>query len=144
MLLIPTKSLIAVAAAVWLLAGVGVVSVGVSASPTPWDTTMVVGFLITLLFFLFVFLMIARKHIRRITGYTDSMSFLFKFFDAQSYAILAVMIFLGAAVRMSGFVPGQIIGFFYTGLGIALIIAGVYYATTFVAICDNLIVEQER
>jgi hypothetical protein len=53
------------------------------------------------------------------------------------------MVFLGAAVRLSGLVPGQVIAFFYSGLGAALISAGIYSAVTYVAVCDGLLVKPD-
>jgi hypothetical protein len=144
MLLVPTKALIVVAAVVWLIAGSSIVYVGVTASPTPWDVGMVALFALVYLLFSALFLRIARKHIKRITSYTESLSFLFKFFDPPSYVILVVMVFFGAAVRMSGFVPGQLIASFYSGLGTALITAAIYYAVAYVALCEELLARQTR
>ncbi|MDR2672697.1 MAG: hypothetical protein LBC35_05330 [Coriobacteriales bacterium] len=138
MLKIPTKMLILVAAVVWLVAGAGVVSVGIAATTTPWTAEVTTGFIAVYLLFLVMFLLIARKHIRRIRGYTTKLENIFNFFDAQSYAILAVMVGFGATVRLSGLVPDPIIAALYSGLGLALITSAVYYAVTYVAICDEL------
>jgi len=138
MLKIPTRALILVAAFVWLIAGAFVVSVGVKASEVPWTGGMALGYVIVLVFFLIMFLMIARKHIRRIRGYREEMMNLLKFLDPPSYIILLVMIGIGASVRISGLVPGEIIAFFYSGLGTALIIAAIFYIVTYVAVCEEL------
>ena len=142
MLQIPTKALILVAALVWFAAGLGVVSVGVTATHKPWTAVMALVFFIVLAAFLVLFLRIASKHIRRIRGYTDELTGIFKFFDAQSYVIIAVMVFLGAAIRASMLVPGPGIASFYSGLGMALIVSAIYYLVTYVAICDELIVQK--
>jgi hypothetical protein len=63
---------------------------------------------------------------------------LYYFFDARSYIIMAVMIFLGASVRMAGFLPDAVIALFYCGLGAALIIAGIYLIVSYVSVCDEL------
>jgi di/tricarboxylate transporter len=99
---------------------------------------MGIACLIVYLLFLIMFLMISRKHIRRIRDYTDEFVSIFQFFDARSYIIMAVMIGLGAAVRLSELVPGFIIAFFYSGLGLALITSGVYYVVSYIALCDEL------
>jgi hypothetical protein len=138
MLKVPPKMLMLVASIVWLAAGAGVVSVGISASPSPWTVFMGIACLIVYLLFLIMFLMISRKHIRRIRDYTEEFVSIFQFFDARSYIIMAVMIGLGAAVRLSELVPGFIIAFFYSGLGLALITSGIYYVVSYIALCDEL------
>jgi hypothetical protein len=130
--------LILAAAAVWLAAGVSVVSVGVTAATAPWTFTMALAALIVYILFLAMFLRISHKHIRRIQGYTEELVNLFKFFDAQSYIILAVMIGLGVAVRVSGLVPDFAIALFYGGLGLALVTSAVYYVVTYISTCDEL------
>jgi len=142
MLMVPTKALILVAALVWLAAGIGVVYVGVTAASDPWTGVMAIGFFIVFACFFSLFLLIARKQIRRINGYTDKLTSIFKFFDAQSYIIIAVMVFLGAAVRVSQLLPGSTIAFFYSGLGSALIASAIYYLVTYIAICEELIVHK--
>jgi hypothetical protein len=126
MLKIPTKMLILVAALVWFLAGAGVASVGVTASEAPWTLSIAGGALVVYALFLVMFLMISRKHIRRILGFDEKLTNLFKFFDAQSYILLAVMVVIGVAVRLSGLVPDFAIALFYTGLGFALVTAAIY------------------
>ena len=144
MLKIPTKLLLLVAAFVWLLAGTGVASVGVTVSEDPWAAYMALACLITFVLFLIMFLFITRKHIRRIKSYTDELTNLFKFFDPPSYVIIAIMIGLGMSVRISGLVPPDIIAFFYTGLGSALITSAIVYIVTYVAICDELTASNDR
>jgi hypothetical protein len=143
MLKVPSKMLILAAAVVWLAAGMSVVSVGVTSATAPWTFTMALASLVVYLLFLVMFLRISRKHIKRIRGYTENLVNLFKFFDAQSYLILAIMIGLGAAVRISGLVPGFAIALFYSGLGLALMTAAVYYVVTYIAICDELVVSKQ-
>jgi uncharacterized membrane protein YkvI len=138
MLQIPTKMLLLVAAAVWLIAGACVVSVGVTAGNAAWSLNTTIALLIVFLLFLIMFLMISRKHIKRVLGYTDKLSSITKFFDANSYAIMAVMILLGVTVRISGLVPDNIIAPFYTGLGLALLVSALYYLVTYIAVCDEL------
>jgi hypothetical protein len=144
MLKIPPKMLIVAAAVVWLAAGLSVTGVGVTSASHPWDFAMALMALIVYVLFLIMFLMISRKHIRRIRGYTEELINMFKFFDPQSYILLAVMVGLGVAVRISGLVPGSIIAPVYGGLGMALITAAAYYLVTYIAICDELITKSPR
>ena len=142
MLKIPTKALILVAAIVWFVAGAAVTSVGVTAASEPWTLLMGTVFFAVLIAFLILFLMIARKQIRRIESYTEELTEVFKFFDAQSYIIMAVMIFLGAALRISLLLPDTAIACFYSGLGTALIASSIYYMVTFVATCEQFVVKE--
>jgi hypothetical protein len=142
MLKIRPKMLLVAAAVVWLIAGASVVSVGMAASTAPWTSLMAIASLLVYAVFLIMFLMISRRHIRRIRGYTEELVNLFQFFDAQSYIVLAVMIVLGAAVRISGLVPDPLIALFYSGLGMALITSAIYYAVTYIAVCDELLVKE--
>jgi len=137
LLLVPTKVLLLIAGAVWFIAGAVVASVGVKASTQPWTWPMVLGLLVVFAIFLVVFLFISYRHIRRILSYTSKLSFLFRFFNASSYMIMVVMIFLGATVRISTFVPDSIIAFFYSGLGAALILAGLYLVISYIRVWES-------
>ena len=138
MLKVPTFALLLVAALVWLIAGAFVTNVGITAAETPWTGEMALGFAVVYLLFLILFLVIARKHIKRIKSYTQRMMNMFKFLDPPAYIILLVMIGIGASVRISGLVPGNIIAFFYSGLGMALVTAAIFYIVTYVALCEEL------
>ena len=140
MLKVPTLALLLVAALVWLLAGACVLNVGITTAETPWTFDMAIGFAIVFASFLVMFLIIARRHIKRIRNYTDEMMNMFKFLDPPAYIILFVMIGIGASVRISGLVPTNIIAFFYSGLGAALITAAIFYIVTYVALCKELTV----
>jgi hypothetical protein len=139
--MIPTKTLLVVAAAFWLAAGLSVAGVGLLASDAAWTAPMVWAMLIVFALFLVMFIRISIKHTKRILGYTDRLTSLFKFFDAGSYIIMAVMIGLGIAVRLSGLAPDFAIASFYTGLGSALLVAAIYYLVTYLTVCDALAVK---
>jgi hypothetical protein len=139
MLLVPSKSLLLIAATVWLAAGFSVCNVGISAV-SGWSVAVFVGFIIVYALFLVMFIRISNKHIHRIRGYAEELTSAFKFFDAKSYILIAVMVGLGVAVRLSGLVPDPAIASFYSGLGLALLTSAVYYAVTYVAYGDELIV----
>lgn len=49
------------------------------------------------------------------------------FFDLKSYCIMAFMMGGGIWLRSSGLVPDVFIAVFYTGLGCALVLAGVLF-----------------
>ena len=137
MLLVPTKVLLVIAGVVWLIAGTVVASVGIHASEQSWTLWMAVGTLVVFFFFFFLFLFISHRHVRRILSYTSKLTFLFRFFGAGSYIIMIVMIFLGTTVRISTFVPDEIIAFFYSGLGAALIFSGFYLFINYIRVWDS-------
>lgn len=136
MLLIPTKFLLLLAAVVWIAAGVSVTSVGVSAHEAGWTVPMLIGFLIVFALFLMMFIRITLRHKKRILGYTEELKNLFLFFDAQSYILIFVMIVLGVGVRISNFVPNEVIASMYSGIGLALLVCAVYYVVTFFSVFE--------
>ena len=50
-----------------------------------------------------------------------------RFFDRKSYMMMAIMMSFGIGMRAAGFFPDWFIAFFYTGLGLALALAGANY-----------------
>ena len=131
-LLVPTRVLLLIAASAWLIAGVNVVIVGLDATTVAWTWPMAVGFLLTFTVFFVIFMIVSQQNARRVFDCQKPLSFILQFFDARSYIIMAVMLFLGAAVRISTFVPDPIIAFFYGGLGFALIFAGLYLVILYI------------
>ena len=131
-LLVPTKVLLLIAAVVWFLAGTSVATVGLKASKGVWTLGMVGVSLGVFGFFLMLFLRLSRRNAERITGHPNRLSFVLGFFDANSYMVIAVMVFLSAAIRVSTLVPESIIAAFYCGLGAALVLAGSYPLITFI------------
>ena len=121
------KYLLTIAFAVWLLAGLNILRLGILAcleGSTPiW--VLVLGIPLIFLLFHMMFSKLVGKHSDRIRGYGEERMHVLKFFDAKGYIIMAVMMGGGIALRSFHLVPGWFIAFFYTGLGIALALAGV-------------------
>ena len=105
---------------------------------------MALGFLLVFLVFLLMFLLLCRKHTKRICSYAEELTNIAKFLDPPAYIIVLVMIGLGISVRMSELVPPEIIAFFYGGLGTALITAAIVYIVTYVALCEELTSKYQR
>ena len=125
------ENLITIAGVVWAIAGMNILIIGISSF---WSLNAVdlwiygllfLGFIVTLGIFHSMFGKLVKKHVARINGYQDDYKNPLLFFDGKSYAIMAFMIAMGVFLRMSGFVPNWFIAFFYTGLGLALMLAGV-------------------
>ena len=73
-----------------------------------------------------MFFSMSQKHTKRILAYEDKRPF-WNFFDAKSYLIMVFMMSMGIGLRASGKIPDFFIAFFYTGLGLALALAGIIF-----------------
>ena len=82
-------------------------------------------------FQIFSFSRLVRKHTARIGGYQDERQFFLKFFDIKAFIIMAVMMAGGIGLRASGIAPERFIAVFYTGLGAALLLAGLLFGHNF-------------
>lgn len=122
-------NLLIIAGIVWFIAGFNVVRLGLIAykeiAPFQWWQ----GLLSTVVFIAFgaMFLKISQKHVLRIEQYKQAFRPIWDFFDGKSYIIMAVMMGGGIWLRLSGLVPDMFIAIFYTGLGLALTLAGVLF-----------------
>lgn len=126
------NTLLLLACLVWGAAGLNILRIGVNSYPsylTLWN------FLLTALVFAvfqrFVFGKLVKKHTARISAYSTERHFFWKFFDAKAFAIMAVMMTGGIALRASGLAPERFIAVFYTGLGAALLLAGALFGRNY-------------
>ena len=119
------NTLLLLACLVWSAAGFNILRIGLMAYPAHWS---VVNVLLSVLVFgvfqRFIFGKLVNKHTARIHGYQEQRHFFLKFFDGKSFAIMAVMMSGGIGLRASGLAPERFIAVFYTGLGAALLLAG--------------------
>ena len=131
---VPRERLLLIAGIVWLLAGAMVSMVGL-----PLELRLAPGHLILLplaavifiAFDRFVFEPLVRKHTRRIRSNPEPHLPIWRFFNASSWIVMAVMMGGGMALRLSGVVPDWAIAFFYSGLGLALVLAGGRFVRVF-------------
>lgn len=130
---VKTSNLLTVAGIVWLAAGVnilrlGVVAYGVAAWPIGAFVAMLVGTVAVFsVFHLKMFNKIVGDHVARIAGYAAPRTSALKFFDAKGYLMMAVMMAGGVALRATGIAPAWFVAFFYTGVGLALAVAGISF-----------------
>lgn len=128
---IATEKLLLVAGIVWMIAGLNIANIGIGAylHEAGWIVwVLLVGtVVIYVVFHIFVFTKMVGKHASRIRGYEDDRTHIWKFFDKKGYIVMAFMMGGGIALRMSGLVPEWFIAFFYTGLGLALAVAGLSF-----------------
>lgn len=127
--LVKKKNLLALAGTVWLIAGFNVTRMGLVAYSSLKQVTLVSLLLSILVFLAFgsMFYKMTFKHARRIYDYKEARRPFWQFFDLKSYLIMIVMMTGGILLRSSGLVPSSFIAFFYTGLGLALALAGLLF-----------------
>ena len=130
---IKKQSLIAVAGIVWLLAGLNVAILGVRAAIDVRGLAAIVllalagGIIAIFCAFHPMFSKLVQKNAQRIADLEGERHHVVRFFDRKSYLMMAFMMSLGIGMRVAGIVPDWFIAFFYTGLGLALTLAGVSY-----------------
>jgi len=131
---IPKNHLMLIAGLVWCLAGAMVSLVGL---PLLLGLAPAHLFLyplavaIFLAFYFFVFSRLVRKHTGRIRAQPEERLPVWNFFNASSWAVMAVMMGGGMALRFSHLMPDWMIAFFYSGLGVALLLCGVRFLGIF-------------
>ncbi|MEG0324005.1 MAG: hypothetical protein RR619_08410, partial [Raoultibacter sp.] len=123
--------LLLVAGIVWMIAGFNIANIGIGAylSEAGWIfwVSLVGTLVIFILFHIFIFTKMVGKHANRIRGYEEDKTHIWKFFDKKGYIVMAIMMGGGIGLRMSGLIPEWFIAFFYTGLGLALFVAGLSF-----------------
>ncbi|MCJ8011395.1 hypothetical protein MUG84_06495 [Paenibacillus sp. KQZ6P-2] len=126
------KFLIMIAGIVWFIAGFNIMRIGLDAGRGIWEWYFIlVALVVYSLFHNLVFRKMVKKHTARIKSYEEQKHNVFRFFDTNSYLIMAFMITLGASLRLSGLVSDAFIAMFYSGLGASLIVAGVSFELHF-------------
>lgn len=127
------NTLLLLACLVWSAAGFNILRIGVMAYPAH---LAVVNYLLSLLVFAvfqwFIFGKLVKKHTARIGAYQEERHFFLKFFDGKPFAIMAVMMSGGIGLRASGLAPERFIAVFYTGLGAALLLAGLLFGRNYI------------
>lgn len=131
--------LILVAGIVWCLAGAMVCLIGLPLELRLAPEHLVLLPLAAVIFVAFdnlVFSRLVRKHTHRIRSEPADRLPIWRFFNASSWAVMGVMMGGGMALRLSGVVPDWAIAFFYSGLGLALLLAGVRFVSVFARSAD--------
>ena len=143
---LPKNQLMLIAGLVWCAAGAMVCMVGLPLelrlAPSHLVLVPLAG-VIFLAFYVFVFSRLVRKHTSRIRARTEARLPVWNFFNASSWAVMAVMMGGGMALRFSHLMPDWVIAFFYSGLGVALFLCGLRFVGVF-ARKDVLVLEPER
>lgn len=131
---ISTEKLLLVAGFVWIIAGGNIANIGIGAlthDHLVW-WVLVATLVIFVMFHMFVFQKLVKKHAERIRGFEEDKKNILHFFDKKGYIIMAIMMGGGIGLRASGILPEWFIAFFYTGLGAALTVAGISFIVSYV------------
>ena len=131
---VPKNHLMLIAGGVWCVAGVMVSLVGLplEARLAPGDLLLVpLAVAIFLVFYVFVFSRLVRKHATRVRARPEDRLPFYQFFNASSWAVMLVMMGGGMTLRASHLVPDWGIAFFYSGLGVALFLCGLRFVAVF-------------
>ena len=131
--MVKKSTLLLLACLVWAAAGFNILRIGLSCYPGRATLlNLLLSVAVFELFRRFVFTRLVHKHTARILGYEQERKFFLNFFDVPSFAIMAVMMTGGIGLRASGLAPQGFIAVFYTGLGAALLLAGLLFGYRFV------------
>lgn len=127
------KKLLLIAGIVWLFAGLNVSVIGLSLYSDYLEFwNILLSALVFSAFYFFIFLRLVKKHSIRIRAYQTKQWF-FHFFDLKSFIIMATMMSFGILLRKSGFASDHFIAVFYSGLGLALALAGVSFTGHYIS-----------
>jgi hypothetical protein len=131
---LPKNHLMLVAGIVWCAAGAMVSIVGLPLELRLAPSHLVLLPLAGTIFLAFYFLVFSRlvsKHTSRIRERTEDRLPFWNFFNASSWAVMALMMGGGMALRFSHLMPDWVIAFFYSGLGVALFLCGLRFMRVF-------------
>ena len=122
------NTLMLLACLVWIAAGFNILRIGLMAYPAYLTVlNILLSALVFTVFQKFIFGKLVKKHTARILAYLEERQFFLKFFDGKAFAVMAVMMTGGIGLRLSGLAPERFIAVFYTGLGAALLLAGLLF-----------------
>lgn len=131
--MVKKRTLLLLACLVWAAAGFNILRIGLLCYPGYLNLiNLLLSAVVFELFRRFIFGRLVHKHTARILAYEQERQFFWRFFDAPSFAIMAVMMSGGIGLRASGLAPRVFIAVFYTGLGAALLLAGLLFGLRFV------------
>lgn len=126
------NTLLLLACLVWSAAGFNILRIGLVSYPAYLSAlNLLLSVLVFVMFQRFVFGKLVKKHTARIHSYQEERHFFLKFFDGKAFAIMAVMMSGGIALRVSGIAPERFIAVFYSGLGASLLLAGVLFGRNY-------------
>lgn len=131
--MVKKRTLLLLACLVWAAAGFNILRIGLMCYPGRVNpVNLLLSAVVFEVFRRFIFGRLVHKHTARILSYEEERQFFWRFFDAPSFAIMAVMMSGGIGLRASGLAPQVFIAVFYTGLGAALLLAGLMFGLRYI------------
>lgn len=126
------RTLLLIACLVWGIAGFNILRIGILAyRPYISVLNVILSLLVFAIFQTFIFGRLVKKHTQRILDYEEEKQYFFNFFDGKSFLIMAVMMTGGIYLRVSRLGPEHFIAVFYSGLGAALLLAGILFGKNY-------------
>lgn len=130
------NTLLFIACIVWAAAGLNILRIGILAySDYISVINLFLSAVVFLVFQVFIFGRLVKKHTERICNYEEEKHFFLKFFDVKAFIIMAVMMSGGIYLRASGLAPERFIAVFYSGLGASLLLAGILFGRNYGICC---------
>ena len=135
--MVKNKTLLLIASFVWTLAGVNILRIGLRAALLQYS--LLDFFASAIIFILFgrMFYKIVQKHTLRIHHFEKPKQYFWNFFDLKSFIIMAIMMSSGILIRSMNLMPEVCIATFYSGLGLALSLAGVKFLHNYFQYAPN-------
>lgn len=126
------RTLLLLACLVWSAAGFNILRIGLLTYPGYLSLlNVLLSALVFVVFQVFIFGKLVKKHTQRISAYTEERQFFLKFFDGKAFVIMAVMMTGGIGLRATGIAPDWFIAVFYSGLGASLLLAGILFGCNY-------------
>lgn len=129
------RYLLLIAGIVWLIAGVNILLIGLPNFAADWGGNYLFAALaigVFAVFMAFIFGPLVKKHNARVLNLPGEKAPFYRFFDVKSYLIMIFMMTGGITLRNSHIAAPIFIGYMYTGIGSALMGAGVLFLRRFV------------
>lgn len=126
--MVKPKTLLFLAGLVWCIAGYNVAFIGISSYGSFLSIfNFILSAVVFCFFWLGIFRKMVNKQVLRISQLPKPQYYFWNFFDRKSFLIMAFMMTLGICIRKFSLMPLVFIAVFYTGLGLALFLAGIQY-----------------
>lgn len=127
---VPKKYLLLFASIMWMTGGVMLLTRGtirlVKEGHFP-GLEIVIGPILGLLFYYFMFSKISKKHINRIFAIKINNPYIFSFFDLRGYIMMTIMISMGIILRVSDLINRDVLFSFYLVMGTPLFISALRF-----------------
>lgn len=131
--MVRNRTLLLIAGIVWMIAGFNVARIGFIAYVGNLSVfNLLCSAVIFAIFWFMIFSRLVIKHTKRIKEYTTKKQYFWNFFDLKSFFIMAFMITFGIIIRVFKLMPDVFIAVFYTGLGLALTLAGIKFSVNYI------------